>query len=474
MSETSKRAREAMKAKAHRLAHGDPHEKVDASSWEPPEMLGTTAKTGMRPLSPRQFKDGGKVHGEHHRHAGRKARKGGGRAIADAIVNRDLKEANEERAGEKHVGGFKRGGRAHKDMGGGLGGMGGLLGIIPQAIIGATGHRGDRDSDDGSPTGGASLALPRKKGGRAHKDMGGPLSGALSQGMGGQGRMNFNYRPGGQGMVGLKRGGKAEHADEAEDKKLIARELHAKGCRCAKCMGGRMKKGGSVSDGEYEGTRPTGGRLARKDGGGEKWIAGAVKHPGALHRELGVPEGKKIPAKKLEKAEHSKNPKLAKRAHLAETLKGMHHKDGGRAHEEGMKRAIDESAWGRGEKREERKHGGRAGKGKVNVNVIVAPHAEPQAPPQMGQPPMPPPRPPGGVPVPMPGAPAPGGAPMPMPYPMPVGGGGIGLGGGGGQPMMPRKRGGRAFNAGAGSGEGRLEKTRAYGDEARRREPGSY
>jgi len=55
----------------------------------------------------------------------------------------------------------------------------------------------------------------------------------------------------------------------------------------------------------------------------DKWIAGAIKKPGALHKELGVPEGKKIPAKMLKKAENSDNPKLAKRARLAETLKGF-------------------------------------------------------------------------------------------------------------------------------------------------------
>lgn len=27
----------------------------------------------------------------------------------------------------------------------------------------------------------------------------------------------------------------------------------------------------------------------------KKWIQGAIKHPGALHKELGVPKGKKIP-----------------------------------------------------------------------------------------------------------------------------------------------------------------------------------
>jgi hypothetical protein len=56
----------------------------------------------------------------------------------------------------------------------------------------------------------------------------------------------------------------------------------------------------------------------------KKWIQKAIKHPGALHKELGVKEGEKIPEKKLKKAEHSKNPKLKKRAELAKTLKKMH------------------------------------------------------------------------------------------------------------------------------------------------------
>lgn len=55
----------------------------------------------------------------------------------------------------------------------------------------------------------------------------------------------------------------------------------------------------------------------------KNWIAGAVKHKGALHRELGVPEGKTIPAAKVEKAAHSSNPILAQRARLAMTLKGL-------------------------------------------------------------------------------------------------------------------------------------------------------
>lgn len=53
----------------------------------------------------------------------------------------------------------------------------------------------------------------------------------------------------------------------------------------------------------------------------KKWIQSAIKHPGALRKELHVKEGEKIPASKLKKAEHSKNPTLKKRAVLAETLK---------------------------------------------------------------------------------------------------------------------------------------------------------
>ncbi len=57
----------------------------------------------------------------------------------------------------------------------------------------------------------------------------------------------------------------------------------------------------------------------------KKWIQSAIKNPGALHEEMHVPKGKKIPKEKLEKAA-SKGGKLGKRARLAETLEAMHHK----------------------------------------------------------------------------------------------------------------------------------------------------
>ena len=58
----------------------------------------------------------------------------------------------------------------------------------------------------------------------------------------------------------------------------------------------------------------------------EKWIQKALSKKGSkgkLHRKLGVPEGKKIPAAKLEKASHAKG-KLGKEVRLAETLKKLH------------------------------------------------------------------------------------------------------------------------------------------------------
>ena len=57
----------------------------------------------------------------------------------------------------------------------------------------------------------------------------------------------------------------------------------------------------------------------------KNWIQGAIKHPGALHKELGVPEGKKIPAKTLDAAA-KKGGIEGKRANLAKTLKKMHKK----------------------------------------------------------------------------------------------------------------------------------------------------
>lgn len=58
------------------------------------------------------------------------------------------------------------------------------------------------------------------------------------------------------------------------------------------------------------------------------FIQSAIKKPGALHRELGVPAGNKIPAKKLKKAENA-GGKEGERARFAVTLKKLRSKIGG-------------------------------------------------------------------------------------------------------------------------------------------------
>jgi hypothetical protein len=54
----------------------------------------------------------------------------------------------------------------------------------------------------------------------------------------------------------------------------------------------------------------------------KNWIAGATKNKGGLHRSLGVPQGKKIPAAKINKAAKM-GGKVGKQARLAKTLKKL-------------------------------------------------------------------------------------------------------------------------------------------------------
>lgn len=125
MSAMAKKGREALKAKARKMAEGDNNGKVDSSNWTPPAAMNADVKTGMRPLSRRAYKTGGKVMGEDCApRMDRKPRKSGGKAdspaeYAKAKINRNAKDANEEREGKKHVGGMKAGGRAKRADGGG-------------------------------------------------------------------------------------------------------------------------------------------------------------------------------------------------------------------------------------------------------------------------------------------------------------------------------------------------------------------
>ena len=57
----------------------------------------------------------------------------------------------------------------------------------------------------------------------------------------------------------------------------------------------------------------------------KNWIAGAIKKPGALRKQLGVKEGQTIPVAKLAAAA-KKGGKLGQRARLAQTLKKLSRK----------------------------------------------------------------------------------------------------------------------------------------------------
>lgn len=132
---------------------------------------------------------------------------------------------------------------------------------------------------------------------------------------------------GGKGDLtsGFKRGGKARVVQFSAGGRVVRFACGGKVSKYAK--GGSVKdhedaRSESKGGGDYaRGGRPTGFKK-----GGKNWIKGAVKHPGALHRALHVPEGQKIPHSKIERAEGSKNPRVAREARLAETLGKMHHK----------------------------------------------------------------------------------------------------------------------------------------------------
>lgn len=107
-------------------------------------------------------------------------------------------------------------------------------------------------------------------------------------------------------------GKKSEAEEKAENDAAADKQVPA----------GGYKKGGKVKKSVKAEGKSSPKRLDR--GGSAKFIQKAIKHPGALHKELHVPSGEKIPEKKLNKAAHSSNPTLKKRAVLAKTLKGMH------------------------------------------------------------------------------------------------------------------------------------------------------
>lgn len=114
-------------------------------------------------------------------------------------------------------------------------------------------------------------------------------------------------------------------AKAANRKKDKAKEAEKKDKRKAMALAGAT--GATLAGATVIGAKKEKERLEKiknkKDGG---WIQKAIKKPGALKKQLGVPKDEKIPAKKLNAAA-KKGGKLGQRARLAKTLRGF--KDGG-------------------------------------------------------------------------------------------------------------------------------------------------
>ena len=498
MSDMSKAARAAMKAKASRMGgKGEPRAKVDSSDWTPPEMLNTDVKTGMRPLTRRAFRKGGKVvekceGGPTAMRADRKQRKAGGRSLVTDLINRNEKKANKAReGGDKHVGGYKSGGDVEQDKK-----------LVKKALR----------QHDKNMHGGKSEDIKLKKGGRAHKEGGGLLK-ALSPVMLAKDLIE-GKKSGGRTKKQVG-GGMAAREKEAMNRRIndtlydsrdikddaylfnaerrAPRELSPPYIRATTDRsdpralrdlergdydamigvnpresgmkkGGRTKKqvGGGMDKKAIPGDAPTRGPDGGSQATGEPYqnIDELMKAKGIGKKRGGGtyyggtrPTGGRMP-----KAAGGRNKGGSSR----EIFDAMYAKQAAEDEAqlrtpEGEKGRQARNAMMLAKMRQGRKSGGRT-KGKTNIVISInagKPDDQqammPKAP---TLPPMPPP------PIVPPGM----GAGPPPPMPMPPPGPPPGLGGPPGMPPMPRKSGGRAYrsykdmDAGALGGMGRLEK----------------
>jgi hypothetical protein len=415
----AKSLREAMKAKAKRLA-GASSEKVDSSDFTPAEKLNADVKTGMRPISRRAFKTGGKVEGEAtERRADRTPR---GFQEKVGLANTNQKDANEEREGTKHVGGLKTGGVAKKASGGML--------TSPRPMKRPDDLMAQEKLDSAARTT-ESPDSPRR-----------PMPRPTAEEMKGQAMLDSAANSG----DGHKRGGKV-----------------------AKQRGGAA---GSNAQPITSAGPDSGGREAKNIGGAlaEKKMAPL----GIIPQMMAKKKGGAVEGSAKDVAE---DKALAKKHGM--TMKEWEKSAADKKHDKGC---TCKACGGAVHGRMARKDGGRTGKGKTNINIIISPHHDGSLGKMGGMPapaPMPAPMPPAMMPrPPMPAAPPPMQHPVGAPpglgaalagaagAPMPPAGGPSGP-----MPPMPmaRKDGGKVYpkmKYGAGSGEGRLEKAEKYGKNA--------
>lgn len=448
--------------------------KVDSSTWTPDEMLNADAKTGMRPISRRAFKTGGKVEGAEAKTNLSRAPRGFQEKVG--LANTNQKDANEEREGVKHVGGFKNGGRTGK-MGGGL------LSNDPNYK-----KYSAAQLDTVGPTKTGEDTEPTKERMISPSDADRLMA-----------ESNAEQRRKGD-MTRRKDGGKVKNfegsaKDEMQDKKLAAkRGMSMKEWEASKAddkhdkqqsMKG-LKAGGKADD---DSNHPFYGDTRGKewDEGKEAWVKKKVAPAGTGRKDIPQYPSKPQSSRKEDDPRGGDDDyKRGGAAHEKDCMckacgGSAGYKRGGglyaninakRKRGEKMRDAGDKGAPTaedfKNAKRTARATGGRT-KGTTNISINVMPHT-PNKP--MGiQPPMP--MPPVGGPPPMAPPPSPermslppglgaamagasGAGPMPPPSGAPM-------------PMMGRKSGGKVYpkmHFGSGGGKGRLEKIDEYGKNA--------
>ena len=480
MSELAKAARAAMKKKAAQMGKQST-EKVDSSDWTPAPLLNADKKTGLKPISRRAFKSGGKVEGvcgpvradkmprkgklsggalgryakaatknlsENAEDAGRYGEsyeRSGDMDFVDAQAKANRKQYNRvegiKRAVDKLTGKAKvnakersgklSGGRLKRQDGGSTysaADKAKLDAMVREAQKSKDISKADRAYEGRAPEP-KDLYTPEqikrlergyKKGGRVGKNVGGGMDPRLNAVP--TTRMKFS---GAQGTP-YKNGG-AAHGDEAMDKALIKKMVKPE-ARTGKA------EGGSIYHVSWGGDRSH--QVRAKDA------------------DSAVNAAKQAILKKMPKLGDAKYADAFDKKPVVSNLS-----------KENKAQPY----------RVERKDGGKVKKGKTNINIVIAQPGKGD-----GMPPMPPGGPMGrmpGAPVPMPVPPAAGvpGAMGAMPVPVPAPAANIP------PATMQRKAGGRVtkvarsyadMQAGAASGEGRLQKTDIASRLPKKREDG--
>ena len=481
MHSDRKGLRDRAAAKAKRLANNSPG-KVDASSWTPDSTpVSSDNQTGMKPISRRAFKRGGKVASMEGSKAkanmGRKPRKGGGMTVDD-YVNRDMKMAN-DKLGNTNVGAMKKGGKVHDDVvedkkliksmirssamkkadGGqtvNRAGKGDYAGDYPSdmnAEMAAKIRAAQAAQDKKEKQWENTTAVGKKSGGKVHpKSCGCKMcSGGRTKKAGGGSTEDALKAA---GMVGAMGGGLLPMGIAAlmGAKKKDGGKVHPKSCKCKACCGGGrvMKAGGGKASGEDVGEGPRGMKvsddLMQNMKSQFKSGLDAGTDPMEMAYKMMMGSGKGTgPSGSAMSFMNSISQKKPSSSPMPYTSPAAARKSGGRT---------------------ARKHGGKVNKGKTNIHINIdtkpaspgpGPGPMPMPPALMGRPPAPPMGPPpggGGIPPQVLAALAGAGRP---PGGMP--------GGVPGMPPRPFKRGGKVYSSykdmdvGSGSGEGRLEKS---------------